>query len=55
LNIIWNGFLLILTDTQLDLLLAIAKNLFDIFLLFSREKNEGSLNGAICTIPSVGE
>lgn len=53
LSIIWNGFLSILSDTHKDLLLAIAKNLFDIFLVFSREKNEGLLNGAISTISSV--
>lgn len=53
LSIIWNGFLSILPDTHKDLLLAIAKNLFDIFVVFSREKNEGLLNGAISTISSV--
>lgn len=34
-------------------MLAIAKNLLNIFNAFSRDENEGFLNGAICSIPAV--
>ncbi len=52
-SIIWNGFLSILNDSNLDVLLAIANNLLNVFIAFSRDENEGYVNGAICSIPAV--
>jgi hypothetical protein len=37
----------------LDVLLAIANNLLNVFIAFSRDENEGYVNGAICSIPAV--
>ncbi len=35
------------------MILAIASNLLNVFMAFSRDENEGFLNGAICSIPAV--
>lgn len=52
-SIIWDGFLSLLTDTNLDVMLAIATNLLKIFIACSRDPNDGLCNGAICSIPAV--
>ncbi|UJR30668.1 hypothetical protein I4U23_018192 [Adineta vaga] len=53
LSIIWNGFLTLLNNTNHDVMFAIARNLLDIFHGFSREKNEGFLNGTISPTSAV--
>ncbi len=53
LSIVWNGFLSLLNDSNVDVMLTIATNLLNIFSAFSRDENEGLLNGSICSIPAV--
>ncbi|CAF1015603.1 unnamed protein product [Adineta steineri] len=55
LLIIWNGFLTLLNNTNHDVMLAIAANLLNIIIAFSRDKNEGFLNGAICSLSAISD
>jgi len=55
LLIIWNGFLSLLKNSNLDVMFAIAIELLNIFIAFSRDKNDGFLNGSICSISDVRE
>lgn len=53
LAIIWNGFLLLLNDTNHDVMLNLAKDLLNIFVVFARDQTDGLLNGSICSLPAV--
>ncbi|CAF1042986.1 unnamed protein product [Adineta steineri] len=55
LLIIWNGFLTLLNNTNHDVMLAIAANLLNIIMAFSRDKTEGFLNGAICSLSAISD
>ncbi|CAF1057142.1 unnamed protein product [Adineta ricciae] len=52
-SIIWNGFLMLLENTNHDVMFAIARHLLDIFKIFSRDKSEGFINGTICSTSAV--
>jgi hypothetical protein len=34
-------------------MLTIATNLLNIFMIFSRDENDGLVNGSVCSIPAV--
>ena len=53
LSIVWNGFLTLLNDTHGEVMFAVAKNLREIFQIFSRDPTDGLLNGAISSEASV--
>ena len=53
LSILWNGFLILLNDSNIEVMAVVAKNLSDIFHLFSRDPSEGLLGGSICNNAAV--
>jgi hypothetical protein len=53
LTIIWNGFLLLLNDSNHNVMITIATNLLNTFNVFSRDHDEGLLNGSICSMSAV--
>lgn len=50
---IWKGFLSLLNNSNNDVMVAIAANLLNIFIAFSRNEDEGLLQGSICSISTV--
>ncbi|CAF2512648.1 unnamed protein product [Rotaria sp. Silwood2] len=53
MSIIWSGFLSLLNNSNYNVMIAIATNLLNIFITFSRDQNEGFLYGSICSIPAI--
>ena len=53
MSMIWSGFLSLLNCPNHDVMFAVARNLSDIFNIFSRDPSEGLLHGSICSTPTV--
>lgn len=53
MSIIWKGFLILLNDSHLEVMINVAKHLLNIFVVFSRDPSDGLFNGAISSEAAV--
>ncbi|CAF4699562.1 unnamed protein product [Rotaria sp. Silwood1] len=53
MSIIWNGFLSLLNNSNYHVMIALATNLLNIFIKFSRNQDEGLLYGSICSMSAI--
>lgn len=54
-SILFNGFLTLLNDNNVDVMFSVAKNLLKIFQIFSRDPTDGLLNGSISSEASISD
>ncbi|CAM4747455.1 unnamed protein product [Rotaria magnacalcarata] len=55
MSTIWNGFVSLLSNSNINVMLSIASNLLNIFIAYSRSQEEGFSHGSICSTPAISD